>query len=214
MSSENSTESPGRTDGKAPDALQPWQLFTLAGLIGATAVVAMSRGESAPGLILLSLTIFAAAAVGAAALRMLGPFAGLRIEAPVRVEGGHTRASLDRDKALALRAIKELEFDRAMGKVSDEDFVEVGGRLRSRAARILRQLDAGGGYGDRIEQDLRARLAAAGVTMGPPPAATVAPPPAPPRAESRLVVCAGCGTSNDVDARFCKHCGARVEQAS
>ena len=36
----------------------------------------MSRGQSAAAIILLSATIFAAAAVGIAALRMLTPFVG------------------------------------------------------------------------------------------------------------------------------------------
>ena len=35
------------------------------------------------------------------------------------------RVALERDKALTLRAIKELEFDHAMGKVSDNDFAEM-----------------------------------------------------------------------------------------
>ena len=56
------------------DALQPWQLFTLAGLIGATVVVFISRGQTPAGIILLSFTIFAAAVVGLAAWRTFSPF--------------------------------------------------------------------------------------------------------------------------------------------
>ncbi len=32
--------------------------------------------------------------------------------------GGRTRAALERDKALTLRSLKELDFDHAMGKVA------------------------------------------------------------------------------------------------
>ena len=51
MSSETSTESqlPGgdlRTSGS--DALQPWQLFTLAGLVGATITVFSRAGSRRP----------------------------------------------------------------------------------------------------------------------------------------------------------------------
>ena len=60
MSSETSTE-PTVGGAADADALQPWQLFTLAGLIGATLTVFMSRGQSPSAVILLSLTIFAAA---------------------------------------------------------------------------------------------------------------------------------------------------------
>ncbi len=40
--------------------------------------------------------------------------------------GERTRVALEREKMLTLRAIKELEFDRAMKKLSDEDFREMG----------------------------------------------------------------------------------------
>ena len=48
--------------------------------------------------------------------------------------GERTRVALEREKLLTLRAIKELEFDRAMRKLSDEDFQEMSGRLRARAS--------------------------------------------------------------------------------
>ena len=62
MSSETSIKEP------AP-SLPSWQLFALAGLVGATIVVFVSRGQSPAAIILLSLVVFAAAAVGAAARR-------------------------------------------------------------------------------------------------------------------------------------------------
>ena len=65
MSSETSTE--------PQPTFEPWQLFTLAGLIGATIAVFMARGESPAAVIMISLTIFAAAAVGIAALRTFLP---------------------------------------------------------------------------------------------------------------------------------------------
>lgn len=185
MSSETSTES---------QALQPWQLFALAGLIGATIVVFMSRGQSPAAIILLSLTIFAAAAVGIAALRTLMPLAGpAGIENRVAILGGRTRAALEREKTLVLRSLKELEFDRAMGKVSDKDFSEMSARLRVRAAGLLSQLDAGTGYRTEIEKEIERRLGAQ------------APPPA-----QDPSVCSSCSTRNDEDARFCKSCGKAI----
>ena len=46
-----------------------------------------------------------------------------------------------------------------MGKLSDADWQEMSGRLRARAAGLIRQLDAGAGYRDQIESDLAKRLA-------------------------------------------------------
>jgi hypothetical protein len=183
MSSETSTE-----------PLQPWQLFTLAGLIGATVVVFVSAGETPAGIILLSATIFTAAALGLAAWRTFMPFARRFEGLGTAVLGGRTRAALEREKALVLRSIKELEFDRAMGKVSEKDFEEMRNRLRVRAAGLLRQLDAGASYRQQIEQAVAARVGASSVETA---AATRA--------------CPSCGTENDVDARFCKHCGASLE---
>jgi hypothetical protein len=45
----------------------------------------------------------------------------------------------ERDRALA--ALKELEFDHRTGKVSDDDYRELVGPLRRRAAEALRALD-------------------------------------------------------------------------
>ena len=48
--------------------------------------------------------------------------------------GGHTRAAIEREKNMVLRSIKELEFDRAMGKVDEQDYEEM-----SRASSIARR---------------------------------------------------------------------------
>lgn len=185
-------------DSPTDDAVPAWQLFALAGLVGATFVVFMSRGQSAAAIILLSATIFAAAAVGIAALRMLTPLVGdpLSWRGPMgRALGGRTRAALEREKALTLRSIKELEFDRAMGKVSDVDFAEMAARLRSKAASLIQRLDAGSSYRDQIDRELARRRGGA---------TPAAPGPS---------LCAGCGTANDPDARFCKQCGQGLVRA-
>ena len=190
MSSETSIK-------EGPPSLPTWQLFALAGLVGATIVVFVSRGQSPAAIILLSLVVFAAAAVGAAALRTLLPFARGYEGLAVAVVGGRARAAIDREKALVLRSIKELEFDHAMGKVSDQDFAEMGLRLRTRAAGLLRQLDAGAAYSTQIEQELAKRLAEAGIS-------------ATPRADR---FCTQCGTAIAASARFCGQCGHKLETA-
>ncbi len=198
MSSETSTE--------PQPTFEPWQLFTLAGLIGATIAVFMARGESPAAVIMISLTIFAAAVVGIAALRTFLPLTQKSATFGPRLLGGRTRAALEREKTLVLRSIKELEFDRAMGKVSEKDFSDMSGRLRSRAARLMRQLDAGAGYRGEIEKEIVKRIGEGPATLhggskeqDPPYAAGV---------------CASCGTGNDADARFCKHCGHSLEARS
>jgi len=178
------------------DTFEPWQLFTLAGLIGATIVVFISKGQTPAGIILLSLTIFTAAVVGLAAWRTLMPFTGRDEITGPQVLGGRTRAALEREKFLVLRSIKELEFDRAMGKVSEKDFNEMSARLRARAAGLLRQLDAGSGYREEIEKEIAKRVGEA--------------KPVQPKAQ----FCTECGTRYDADAKFCKNCGKNLRETA
>jgi hypothetical protein len=193
MSSETSTEKirlkPDTTSG-----LQPWQFFVLAALGCATAVTFLVRNRGLTPVILLTVLMAATALVGLAVLRTVRPLVG-PLDDSTAVVGHRTRAALEREKALALRTIKELEFDRAMGKISEEDFREMAVRLRARASRLIKQLDAGEGYRSQIERDLARRLGD--------PAAKVTP-------ASTARACPRCATSNDPDARFCKSCGEKL----
>ncbi|MGB7218218.1 MAG: zinc ribbon domain-containing protein [Vicinamibacterales bacterium] len=188
------------------DELQPWQFFVLAALGCATAVTFFARGRGLTSVILLSVLMGTAALIGLAALRALRPLVSPHDDRTLMI-GLRTRVALEREKMLTLRAIKELEFDRAMGKLSDADWQEMSGRLRARAAGLIRQLDAGSGYREQIERDLAKRLAQGPAEAGPHvPAAgqnvgrVLSDPP----------VCAGCATANDPDARFCKSCGSKL----
>ena len=184
MSSATSTE---------PQPLQPWQFFTLAGLVGATIVVFLSEGQRPAGIILLSAIIFGAAAVGVAAWRTFSPLSGLDEPVGPQIFGGRTRAALEREKSLVLRSIKDLEFDHAMGKVSDKDFAEMGARLRARAAGLIRQLDSGRNYRQAIQAEIDKRVGRTAEAAKP-----------------ATKLCLSCSTPNDPDARFCKGCGYQL----
>jgi hypothetical protein len=215
MSSETSTERP-------QESLQPWQLFTLAGLIGATVVVFLSRGQTPAAIILLSCAIFAAAYVGATALRTVLPLAGTLRDEAAEAIGDRTRAALEREKTLVLRSIKELEFDRGMGKVSEKDFAEMSARLRARAARLMRELDAGSLYREQIEKEVAKRLEKTVGRATPPRGAGAAGTPGsgapgePDRIRPTIatIACPACRAANDADAKFCKNCGGRLEAGS
>lgn len=169
--------------------------FVLLSLMAATVAVVVARPGAPESLILISLTIGAAGAAGLAFYRMLAPLIAPRRELMRELLSDRLRLDLEREKALTLRSIKELEFDRAMGKLSTQDFVEMAGRLRARAVGIMKQLDAGSSaYRALIEKELAARIGKAA------PVAAI------------RGLCA-CGTKNDRDARFCKACGAKVGAA-
>jgi hypothetical protein len=84
----------------------------------------------------------------------VGPIGGVRSDL----------AELREEKSRVLRAIKELEFDHAMGKLSDEDFKQIGDRYRLRAIEVLRQLEPVDGTSE-LHPLLAAHLAAAGAKL-------------------------------------------------
>jgi hypothetical protein len=192
----NYAGSPVAGDG-AQAGLRPWQFFVLAALACATAVTWMARAQGLTVVLLLTVLMGTVALVAVAAFRTVRPLVADQDDRTPMV-GERTRAALEREKTLTLRAIKELEFDHAMKKLSEQDFKEMSGRLRGRAARLIRQLEAGTGYRDRIEKDLAKRLGTQDT-----------PREAAPRAGAGST-CTACAVANDVDARFCKSCGARL----
>jgi hypothetical protein len=179
------------TDDKEP-FLQPWQFFLLGGMLAATATVIVATGQSPANIIILSLTVVSVSFVGLGAYRILSPLVNDQPDTPITI-GGRTRIALEREKALVLRSIKELEFDFAMGKIAKADFDEMSGRLRARALGLMRQLDAGGGYRDQIAKEVEQRLSDP-VTSE----------------QAEVTGLCECGTQNDPDAKFCKNCGAKL----
>lgn len=116
-------------------------------------------------------------------------------------------------RAVALRALKEIEFDRATGKLSDADYDAL------RAQYTALALEALGLEGGRRE----ARSGAASplpTSRLPLPVCPADGPRPEPDAEfcsscgrrlgSAPGYCARCGTALEADARYCSRCGARV----
>lgn len=221
MSSATSIDPPAGTAKGAPKSasspavavddpgLRPWQFFVLAGMLSATAVVIVATGQSPAAIIVLSLTVLSASLVALGAYRALVPLAKPEaIEAP-QMLGGRTRAALEREKALVLRSIKDLEFDFAMRKMSQNDYDEMSHRLRARAMGLMRQLDAGAGYRTSIEAELDKRLGRPGSASPQEPAVATSDAGTAPDAPA-AAYCGTCGQNNDADARFCKQCGAKL----
>ena len=201
----------------ATEGFRPWHFFLFASLMTATVAVVLAKQTTPEHLVLLSIIIASAGFAAAAFYRMLAPLA---VEDPSIFSeplSGRGRAAIEREKSLVLRSIKELEFDRAMGKVAPKDFDEMAGRLRARAIMLMKQLDegTGAGYREIIERELQARLAK---TVGHTKASPTAPDARPEgRAYNETVAvgaCAQCGTTNDVDAAFCKRCGSKLQEAA
>jgi hypothetical protein len=96
---------------------------------------------------------------------------------PDEAERRRLELSEERDRALA--ALKELEFDHRTGKVSDEDYRELVGSLRRRAAETLRSLDRRGSTADGRSVYGGQHEMAANIDKTPRPTAVVEPPQVP-----------------------------------
>ncbi len=145
-------------------------------------------------------------------------------------------------KRAVLRALKDLEFERSVGKISEEDYELLVTKYREEGKRLLRAIDEGAGpERERAAAFVAERLRDEGLLEGDAPPAPrdedeedAAPAPKPkarkkkkkkaaPKAEAAPAprddadddagpTCASCGTVNDEDALFCKKCGARQKK--
>ncbi len=189
--------------------LRPWHVFLLVSMLAASVAVWTSHDTRPESLVMVSFTAFAACGVGAAMFRALYPFAeDQRTDPESQALSVRAREALEREKMMVLRSIKELEFDRAMGKIADSDFADMSGRLRARAAGLMQQLDAdAGGYRAAIERDLQALVRTMPTAPVAAASAAKASTPVAPSAHAPAA-CPSCSTPNDHDARFCKRCGS------
>jgi hypothetical protein len=162
MNSETSTK-PGGDD--RIQGFQPWHLFLVGSLLASTAAALAVRGTSPANVVFICLTVLAAGWSAYLLYRACRPLLEAHADEGPEMVGGRTRAALEREKTLVLRAIKELDFDRAMGKVAEPDYQEMMGRLRTRAVGLIKQLDEGQGvYRELIEKELAARRPASDAT--------------------------------------------------
>lgn len=173
----------------------------------------------------MALEIVAAALVGLAAVWLiLQPLIGPTRPASAVYEPPDPE---DTAKGMALAALKEIEFDRETGKLSDEDYAFLKAKYTSAALDALRAESPAPvlapAPGSDVEVLIAARVRALRATS------TSAPPGSPscsacgPRPETDAVfcstcgvrlreggACAGCGADLDAGSRFCARCGAGV----
>ena len=140
--------------------------------------------------------------IAAVVIALLACAALAYVAAPMRsrsdqsVEPSSLPAELESKKRAALTAILDIENERDVGKLSDEDFRILRGEYETEAVSALLQLDSlraaeeGSDAGVEAEiAEIRARLAASGGRRG------------------DLIACPSCGAPR-VPGRACERCGA------
>lgn len=117
---------------------------------------------------------------------------------------------LAEEKRRVLRALKDIESEHALGKIDDADYQAVQARYREQAKSIMRQMDL---QVAPLREDAE-RLAREYLTkhaLAPDDETSEAVPSEVAASQATRLACAGCGTSNEPDAAFCKKCGAPVK---
>ena len=124
------------------------------------------------------------------------------------------RATLLERKNAMLRNLKDLHFERDVGKISEADFVKLDALYRQKAREVLAELDAEVGPW-REEAEKLVKSAVAKVKKEEAKEESKQPEPSPSPFRSPHLKCPKCEVMNDPDATFCKKCAARlVEEAA
>lgn len=135
---------------------------------------------------MVALIVGTVLAIGALAF-VLYPLFVETAPAPVRAEETATRAANAAEQD-AIVALREIEFDRATGKLSDSDYDELCARYTERALQAMRS-----GEGTAVDTD-------------PVEAAVLA-------YRARMVACSRCGPRPEAGAIYCSNCGGYLPGA-
>jgi hypothetical protein len=174
-----------------------------------TVVTGLAVGFGPAILVLASTALLSTIALLWASLRTLSGDAPL----PTALEasaGRRERADAPSEqKRQVLRALKDLEAERALGKIEEADYTELAARYREEAKSLMRGMEAEVApaldEAEKVASEyLRARKPMGGT--GKTPEKKDAPSSVP----ARRVECGTCSASNEADAAFCKGCGARL----
>ena len=120
-------------------------------------------------------------------------------------------------QAVALRALKEIEFDRATGKLSDADYEGLKAKYTQEALAAMRE-PAGLTPGESPGIS-KPRAVARGQSTKPDACPVDGPRPEPDavfcstcgrRLGTAPAYCTGCGSALEKDSRYCNRCGSRV----
>jgi ribosomal protein L40E len=129
----------------------------------------------------------------------------------------HDVDGLAEQKRRILRALKDLESEKAVGRLDDADYETMAKRYRDEAKAVMKRMDERVAPAMAQAEDLaRKYLKQHATPHAPAIAAAVVAPSAPPRAAevaqaaSERRACVSCGASNESDAAFCKQCGAAL----
>ena len=152
---------------------------------------------------------FALLIAGGAVAYVLWPLLS-RAAPDVPIEDDRLTDLLSR-KDSVLVAIKDLEFDRQVGKLSAEDYERFNARLRQQAIGYLQQIDKLAPHSAHLDEALEVEIARLRKTRTTPVAVNGKSAPvvelAVPAGEVAARFCTNCGHSLAPGHKFCANCG-------
>jgi hypothetical protein len=181
----------------------------VASIVGALVVGFVSSVGSAL-LVLASGALLGTIALLWASVRTLSGDAPLPSDLEAMAAQRHGIDARAEHKRRVLRALKDLESEHAIGKIDDADYDSFVARYREEAKAVMREMDLQvAPVREQAEQLAREYLQRRGLESGRSASTAIAPPGVRPRTDGRIE-CERCQGSNEVDAAFCKQCGAKM----
>ncbi len=124
----------------------------------------------------------------------------------------------EHDRALAVQGLRELEFDREMGKLSDADYQSMHKALEERALTAmaavenfrLRTATAANRKKPSAAPLLQAPRRTDGVSASVVHAESPPPPQSSPSPARKIRFCSQCGTRAAANSKFCAQCGLPI----
>jgi cytochrome c-type biogenesis protein CcmI len=168
----------------------------------------------------------AALIVAGVALFVAAPLGIGRVGARAKSVGELQAERHEHERALAVQGLRELEFDREMGKLSDADYDSMHKALEDRALTAMtaieniRQADNSPRKPSVTPLTQARRSTPASRRIDPIPTLVVhtepprppQPSPPPPSSQSRKIsFCPQCGMRAAVDSKFCAQCGIAIK---
>jgi cytochrome c-type biogenesis protein CcmI len=126
------------------------------------------------------------------------------------------RERLEHERGLAVQGLRELEFDREMGKLSDADYESLHHELESRALGSMEALDKLHAEMERAASEKRParRVEPIRRPPAPPPSPLIASPSRGFPSGTRVRFCPKCGMRTAANAKFCGECGLSLHPAA
>lgn len=159
----------------------------------------------AAAMIVAGVALFVAAPLGAGFFRL-----GRRDSKHLELE------RLEHERGLAVQALRELEFDREMGKLSDADYESLHSQLESRALSRMEALDKLHAEMKHAAAEKKPALRVEPIRRPatPPPSPFIATPPRLSAGGTRVRFCPKCGVRTAANAKFCGECGVSLHPAA